>query len=333
MNIQSLKAVGRIKMEVRRYFLLFELWGIGILVFIISGCGGDESTSSSPCFNLNIQTIGWGTVSLSPDSNCYHEGTQVELTATADQGWVLQGWSGDASGDANSVTVTIGQSDLTVNAQFALEEFEITISIVPQDGGYVAITPDDDTYHLYDVVTLTAVPYDGYFFDRWTGDTASTVSPIEIAIAGDLAVDANFYGSGPDSATLNGTISWPGHLLSYPILVLFDADWNIQAAWYVDGGVASAPFSVKFSIDDVPESYIHAVDNLDNDLIIFETGEPWNCYDGDGDYYCDYIEYTSGEVIDDIDIILYSGGLEKRTECQPPGPITIDRDKVKRLSK
>lgn len=319
-------------MRARRYSLLFGIIVTGFSLPFLITCGGDKSTSSSPCYNLNIETIGWGSVSLSPDSNCYHEGTHVTLTAGADQGWALQSWSGDASGSSNPVTVTIGQADMTVTAQFALEEYEITVSIVPPEGGYVDITPDDYTFHLYDIVTLTAVPYNGYFFDRWTGDTASVDVSFQVEVAGDMSLDANFYGSGPDSVTLSGTVSWPGHTLSYPILVLFDQDFNIQAAWYVDGGVASSPFSVKFSIDDVPASYILAVDNLDNDLIIFETGEPWNCYDGNGDYYCDYITYTSGEIIEDIDLELYSGGLEKRTGCRPAGPITIDREKVKRLS-
>jgi hypothetical protein len=59
------------------------------------------------------------------------------------------------------------------------------------------------------------------------------------------------------------------------------------------------------------------VDNLDNDGIVFEDGEPWNCYDGDNDLYCDYFVYASGQILIGIDIVLYSG-LAKNPLRSPP---------------
>ena len=299
---------------------------IVISMLLYSSCG-DKSTTSTPCVNLSVQTIGWGTVTVSPQAECYNEGTQVTLTASADQGWVVDGWVGDATGSSNPLTITVGQSNLTVIARFALEDYTLATNIDPLNTGTVQLDPDQTAYHLNDVVSITAIPTNGYFFDRWSGDTASTSNPLEVTIVANTSVNAHFFGSGPDSVTLNGTITWPGHTLSYPILVLFDPSFNILGIWDIPGGSASADFSVKFSINDIPQSYIHAVDNLDNDNIIFETGEPWNCYDDefDGDNLCDYFTYASGEIIDNIDIVLYGGGLSSKNSRDEIEPIEIRR--------
>jgi len=47
-------------------------------------------------FSLTVSTDGSGTIS--PGSGDYEEGTEVELTATADPGWSFIGWEGDLSG-------------------------------------------------------------------------------------------------------------------------------------------------------------------------------------------------------------------------------------------
>lgn len=293
-------------MKTKSWVLILSCSMLSVLTF---QCG-DNSSESTPCYLLNIETVGWGDVTASPSAQCYEEGTQITLTATADQGWVFDGWENGASGSTNPLTLTMGSSAMTVGARFELVDYYITTSIVPDGAGSIDFDPDQTAYHLNDIVALTALPSSGYFFDRWSGDTASTLDTITLEISDDVSIDANFIGSGPDSVTLIGTISWPGHTLSYPVLVLFDIDFNIQAAWLVTGGAESVDFEVKFSIDDVPDSYIHAVDDLDNDLIIFETGEPWSCYDPDGNLYCNYLYYSSGEIYDDVDIELYSGGLQ-----------------------
>lgn len=285
----------------------------------------DSSTENIYRHRLNVQTIGWGDISASPDSEGYIEGTEITLTATADMGWEVAGWEGDTSAGANPLTITMGSADMNITARFELIEYDINISIEPASAGTVTFNPQQSSYHLLDIIELTPTANDGYFFDRWSGDTASTNETLSIEVTGDISLIANFVGSGPDSVTLVGTVTWPGHILSYPMLILFDSDWNIQAAWYLDGGSTSADIMIKFSIDDVPNSYIHAVDNLDNDYTVFETGEPWNCYDGDGDYYCDYNYYTSGEIIEGINIELYSGSMKGKDHREPIGPILLER--------
>jgi len=294
-----------------------------ICLILILTCGG-TSTETIYRHRLNVQVTGWGEVTLSPDAEGYTDGTQITLTATPDIGWEISGWSGDASGAVNPLTVTMGSSDLNIEAIFELTDFNISTDVEPPQAGTVIFNPQQSSYHLNDIVTLIGESADGYFFDRWTGDTSSTSEILTLTVSENISLTANFIGSGPDSVTLVGTATWPGHTLSYPILVLFDLDFNIQAAFMLDGGLATTDIFVKFAIDDVPNSYIHVVDNLDNDYTIFENGEPWSCYDPDVDYYCNYIYYTSGEIIDDIDIELYSGALRGGDNSDSFGPFQLE---------
>jgi uncharacterized repeat protein (TIGR02543 family) len=75
-----------------------------------------------PCtlYNLNALAAGGGRVSVSPGPSYgsqYCSGTQVTLTATAADGWVFDGWTGDASGSTNPLTVTVS-ANKTITANF-----------------------------------------------------------------------------------------------------------------------------------------------------------------------------------------------------------------------
>jgi subtilisin family serine protease len=50
---------------------------------------------------------GHGAVSRAPDQPTYAYGTPVTVTATPDAGWAFSGWSGDTSGTANPVVLTL----------------------------------------------------------------------------------------------------------------------------------------------------------------------------------------------------------------------------------
>jgi len=70
-----------------------------------------------PLQTLIIQTGTGGTTSPSPGAYTYDRGTSVIVTAVADSRYRLKNWSGDASGSANPVTVTL-TGDKTVKANF-----------------------------------------------------------------------------------------------------------------------------------------------------------------------------------------------------------------------
>ncbi len=58
-----------------------------------------------------------GSVSVSPDQTSYHLGDELTLTATAQPGWTFAGWSGNASGTDNPLSITVA-GDTAITATF-----------------------------------------------------------------------------------------------------------------------------------------------------------------------------------------------------------------------
>lgn len=79
-------------------------------------------------YNLNVQTQGEGTVEeeiIQSKSTDYSSGTQVQLTAQANDGWEFVEWQGDLSGNNNPEQITI-DSDKSITAVFEIPS-------IPQD--------------------------------------------------------------------------------------------------------------------------------------------------------------------------------------------------------
>jgi List-Bact-rpt repeat protein/parallel beta helix pectate lyase-like protein/thrombospondin type 3 repeat protein len=68
-------------------------------------------------YTLTVTTVGQGTVSLTPAGGTYNEGTQVGLSAIADEGWAFSQWSGDLVSILNPDAV-IMDADKTIVATF-----------------------------------------------------------------------------------------------------------------------------------------------------------------------------------------------------------------------
>jgi len=64
-----------------------------------------------------------GTVKIEDEQSSYLYGDKVKLTAEPEAGWSFSHWSGDASGDANPLVITI-EGDTTVTAHFKKVEDE-----------------------------------------------------------------------------------------------------------------------------------------------------------------------------------------------------------------
>ncbi|NLP02122.1 MAG: hypothetical protein GX089_06485 [Fibrobacter sp.] len=72
-------------------------------------------------YRLAVSTRGRGEVTRSPDESYYKKDTQVTLKAEPSEGWVFEGWSGDANGNQNPLTVTMNSSK-SITASFVTED-------------------------------------------------------------------------------------------------------------------------------------------------------------------------------------------------------------------
>ena len=125
---------------------------------------------------LTSAATGQGTVTRTPDgadrsadgsSASYLDGSVVQVTATAANGWQFVEWTGALSGSTTPTSLTL-DADRQVGATFK-QLFTVTTGVNPASSGSVALTPSGGTYLDGTVVQVTASPATLKKFDGWSG--------------------------------------------------------------------------------------------------------------------------------------------------------------------
>ena len=75
------------------------------------------ATFSQDQYALTVNVVGQGSIGENPYQATYTWGTNVTLNANVSMGWTFAGWSGDASGTINPITVNV-TANMTVTATF-----------------------------------------------------------------------------------------------------------------------------------------------------------------------------------------------------------------------
>ncbi len=157
------------------------------------------------CYTLvtNVNPFGAGAVGKAPAPDCgsgsqYTVGTVVQLAATATNAYTFTNWTGDASGSANPITVTM-TANKSVTANFLRACYSLTTNQNPAGGGTVLTEPSPNCtgtqYTLGTLVGLKAVASGAYTFTNWSGDVSGTANPIFFNIDNNKSVTANFINS------------------------------------------------------------------------------------------------------------------------------------------
>lgn len=81
-----------------------------------------------------------------------------------------------------------------------------TVNAATQGGGTVSLSPDQAYYESGAIVTLTALPFDGWTFLYWQGDVASTNNPASIVLDNNKNVEAVFGTTVVTNVVGNGSI-------------------------------------------------------------------------------------------------------------------------------
>lgn len=128
-------------------------------------------------FYLNVLSSNpdWGTAS--PASGDQTFGTTITLSATPKLGYKFTGWS---DGNTNSSrSYTIGASNATITANFAKDDFPLTVN---NDGHGTTTPAGRNEYEYQSTVNITATPSTGYEFSHWqNGDINPSVSYYVVA--------------------------------------------------------------------------------------------------------------------------------------------------------
>ena len=127
-------------------------------------------------------------------STDYNSGTIVELSANPTSEWVFIEWKGDLSGTKNPAQITINEPK-NITAVFEKKQYPLNIEIEGEGSVEETIikagTPN--SYNSGTVVSLKAVPENGWSFLKWSGDVLSFENPIEITVDTSKNIKAEFF--------------------------------------------------------------------------------------------------------------------------------------------
>jgi hypothetical protein len=90
----------------------------------------------------------------------------VLIEAIAHDGYVFQGWSDGSVDPLRRITIT---QDTIIHASFVEETpaIQYTLTLTSSEGGMVTKTPDQVAYNEGTLVRITAIPEDGFEFQKW----------------------------------------------------------------------------------------------------------------------------------------------------------------------
>ncbi len=179
-----------------------------------------------------------GAVLVSPSQPLYNPGSTVTLTAVANVGYVFSGWSGDASGLTNPLSVTI-DADKNITANFTL----LTFSIVSTTTAGGSITPLGTTTVNYgDNVTFSMVNDPHYH-------------PVDVLVDGVAIGQVTSYDF--LNVTANHTIDAIWAIDTYTISAIANAHGSISPA-----GNTNVPWDGSQTYTITPDPGYHVSDVL-----------------------------------------------------------------------
>jgi hypothetical protein len=148
--------------------------------------------------SLNVNIVGSGTVSKTPNQATYAGGTVVTLIANPAAGWSFSEWSGDLTGSANPTTITMN-ADKTVTATFTQTPSSLIFQDGYESGSFSAWSGTGYSAGETRSVVST-IPYDGTYAARFTSDGSGTYeraySYRTITAANELRTGGYIYVSG-----------------------------------------------------------------------------------------------------------------------------------------
>ena len=183
-------------------------------------------------YTLNVTAVN-GTVLKVPSKTAYNNGEIAVLTATPAIGYTFTGWSGDATGSLNPLSVTMN-SNKNITANFTAVANTYTLNVAAVNGSVLKV-PSKTAYNSGEIVVLTATPAIGYTFTGWSGDATGSLNPLSVTMNADKNITANFTALLPNTFTLN-VVAVNGTVVKNPNLTAYNSGASVQLTATANSG-------------------------------------------------------------------------------------------------
>ena len=216
-----------------------SLLSICLLTFIfIYSCSTEEEESVAPVvqtpqpqpepepveYTLTVSAADGGTVSI--EGGTYEEGTEVTITASANEGYRFTGWEGNNSTN-ESLTITLN-ADQTLQALFELIPI-YTLTVTTSEGGEVS--NEGGEYQEGTEVEVTATPNEGYEFVGWEGSD-ETSSELTFSINSNLDLSPIFQIIQTDESLFYSS----GDIVQIEPIIFYDRELEVNTIKLIVAG-------------------------------------------------------------------------------------------------
>lgn len=168
----------------------FRMLGNNVQTIAVDSTGKRLSLNIEYNFKMRVQTLpGTGSVYR---MKVWQVGTSEPPT------WDLTGMQGLSDPQMGSVLLMAHQVDVRIGNVSIVPVTDLTpaLSITTIGSGEVSRLPNQPTYYLGQLVTLTALPASGAAFDQWSGDLSGGSNPAALIMDNSKNVTATFSGTG-----------------------------------------------------------------------------------------------------------------------------------------
>ncbi|MFH1717286.1 MAG: hypothetical protein ABIF19_08050 [Planctomycetota bacterium] len=185
--------------------------------------------------------------SVSPGSATVEHGGSVTFSATPDEGYEVDHWSGGGQTQTGGMSFTLSNVTSSLNVSVTFKQLQYTVTASAGTGG--SVSPESTTVLHGGSVTFSATPDDGYEVDQWSGggQTQSGGTSFTLSnVTSNQSVSVTFRESQytiDASAGPHGSVSPTSVTASLGSSQTFTAvpesGYRVDA-WYLDGSVAQA---------------------------------------------------------------------------------------------
>ncbi|MDC1439107.1 BspA family leucine-rich repeat surface protein, partial [Flavobacteriaceae bacterium] len=171
---------------------------ISFLFLFINSCSKDSAIPDAVVptptltFTLAVTASEGGSVDIS--GGTYNENSNVTVTAAPAEGYAFSGWSGDASGSTNPLSVSM-TGDKNITASFIRLQYSLSVNIIGSgtvSQVLVESSEKNTDYEPFSTVRLTALPVSNWIFYGWSGSTTETTNEVDIVMEETKSVTATF---------------------------------------------------------------------------------------------------------------------------------------------